>query len=143
MPSQRALTVLASSPLLVVLLCHMEAFLELLGGVDEKDAEGPFLPYLEQEERPHPMTEIESQSALWKDCQEVSVFRTAIRWTRLVTRMRFSWKQHNAMTLLRICKFSRSIRGLMLPLPLCPGLVEYATTSRVAALALRVATLSG
>lgn len=61
----------------------------------------------------------------------------------MVNRQRLGWKQHNMMTLLRICKYSQSIRGLMLPLPSCPGILEYTTSSRVAVLAFRVATLSG
>ena len=121
----------------------MEAFLELLGGVDKKDVNGEWKLFAEQEERPHPMTECAQQGVRWKDCQEVPLFRVATRWTRMVNKQRLSWKQRNMMTLLRVSKYSRSIRGTMLPLPSCPGVLEFATSSRVAALAFRVATLAG
>ena len=121
----------------------MEAFLELLGGVNEKDGNGEWKPYMEQVERAHPMTECEMQGVRWQDCQQVPLFRVATRRTGMVNKQRLGWKQHNMMTLLCVCKYSRSIRGLMLPLPSCPGVLEYATSSRVAALAFRVATLSG
>lgn len=62
--SQLASSVPANTPLLASPLCHLEAFLELLGGVNEKNEDGEWKPYMEQEERAHPMTELEAQSVL-------------------------------------------------------------------------------